>query len=114
MRIRYGVFFILFAACLPGSAWAAGNLTVQSQHLDRKAANCEITMLYPSTGVAAIDAQVADWAKAQADWFAHSAADKRPQDPPFSLDVSYTITRNDRQMFEAMFERALEMHANVG
>src|ERR1700675_3626254 len=96
--------FVLLGVCLAWSvpAPAAGYLTVQTQHLDRKAANYEITIMYPRTGVAAVDDQVAQWAKSQADAFMQSAADKQPGETAWTLDISYTITRNDSEMFETL------------
>lgn len=83
---------------------AAGHLPITTLHLDRTTANYEIKMMYPRTGNAAIDRQVAEWVKAQADWFAAGAVDKRPQDTRHSLDVSYAVLRNDRKMFETLFQ----------
>jgi len=104
MKIR-DAFFLLAALAWSAPASAAmANLTVQTQHLDRKTANYEITIMYPRTGVAAVDDQVAQWVKAQAANFAQSAADKQPGETAWTLDISYTVTRNDSEMFETLFE----------
>ena len=103
MRIRHGLF-LMIALAWAVPAEAAGHLTVQTQHLDRKAANYEITIMYPHTGVAQVDDQVAQWAKSQADTFMQNAADKQPGESAWTLDVSYTITRNDSEMFGTLFE----------
>lgn len=98
------VFFVALVSGFAGTAWAAGNLPVQQIHLDRKAANYEIEILYPKTGHAAIDARVEAWAKERADRFAADAADKQPGESPYTLNASFTVVRNDAEMFETLFE----------
>jgi uncharacterized protein YecT (DUF1311 family) len=98
------VSLVVLSICLPAAAWAAEKLPVQSLTLERNSANYNIKMLYPRTGHAVIDNQVAEWVKAQADWFAATAAGKQPQDPPYDLDVSYAVSRNDGEMFETLWE----------
>ena len=100
LRVGVALGLVLFG----GEALADGNLPVQTLHLDRKSANYEIAILYPRTGNAAIDARVAEWAEQHADQFAADSAGKGPDESPYSLDVSYTVTRNDSEMFETLFE----------
>jgi peptidoglycan-N-acetylglucosamine deacetylase len=106
MRARCVVLALLFLAGI-SPAWAAGNLPVQQLTLERKSADYNITILYPRTGNDTIDRQVADWVKAQADWFANVHKGQGPVGAarsPASLDGSFAVIRNDREMFEILFE----------
>ena len=101
------LFFAVVGVVMVGSAApadAAGTLPVQQIHLDRKSANYEIAILYPRTGNTAIDARCKAWAEERAARFAADSADKQPGESPYSLDISFTVVRNDNDMFETLFE----------
>lgn len=106
MGYRHLFFAVVSVVMAVGSGptLAAGNLAVQQIHLDRKSANYEIAILYPRTGNAAIDARCEAWAKERAARFAADSADKQPGESPYSLDISFTVVRNDSDMFETLFE----------
>jgi uncharacterized protein YecT (DUF1311 family) len=106
MRIRCVVLALLFWAGI-GPALAAGNLPVQTLTLERKSADHNITILYPRTGNAVVDRQVADWAKAEADGFAEAVkglGTLQPMGVPSSLEGSFAVIRNDSEMFGLLFQ----------
>lgn len=106
---RLGILLAAVMTLQAGAAAAA--IPVKVQHLVRKTVAYEIDITYPQTGVAAIDREIAAWAKDQADNFVVYC--RKNQVPGFSgmtgwgLQITYKVTRNDAQMFEAAFHREI-------
>src|SRR5262249_10970369 len=93
-----------FLALFSLSSRAAGTLPIETQHLDREDPGYKIAILYPRTGKVTVDRQIEDWAKAQADFFALLSTRRKPNEPQYTLDMSFTVARNDSRMFELLFE----------
>jgi uncharacterized protein YecT (DUF1311 family) len=90
---------ILFAA----PALAAG-VKVGKETIEKKTDAYEVSVEYPRTGNAALDADIAAWAKAQADDFVKlSTEDRQPEENPYALDVTYEVPRNDADWFAVVF-----------
>ena len=84
---------------------AAAALPVKPVQLVRKADAYAITIVAPHTGIEAIDDQLVAWAKKAADDFAATTTrDRQPEEEAYSLDMHYTVMRNDAAMFEVLFE----------
>ncbi len=103
MPVRCVVLALLFLAAVGPAVAASGNLPVQQLTLERKTAQHEISILYPKTGNAAIDRQVAEWVKQQADDFAGLEGGGVNRGA-YTLDISFAVIRNDSEMFETLFE----------
>lgn len=93
---------LLLALLFVGSASAAG-LQVQNKSITRKDAHAEVSVAYPQTGNAAIDRQLAGWAKEQADGFQGNDEDDPSSSSPWTLDIGYDVVRNDDAMFSVVF-----------
>lgn len=94
---------VFFAALLFAGNVLAGSLPVQERKIEAKTAQVEISVLWPQTGNAAIDAQLSQWARQQADDFRNVDADDVGSGSPWALDIGYEVERNDGQMFSVVF-----------
>ncbi len=99
---------------LAGTAAQAAPLPVQTLRIDRKAPTHTIAIAYPKTGNGAIDAEIAAWAKHEADEFAGYTKDARLDDPgrPWSLEITCKVARNDAAMFAVMCASATNDDGN--
>lgn len=78
---------------------------VTAEHLADKNAVYDIAIAYPRTGDRRIDADLFATVNHIAQSFRKEAnAAHDPQEPPYTLDVSYRVARNDGQMFGVEFD----------
>jgi uncharacterized protein YecT (DUF1311 family) len=93
------------AACLLAAAPAvAKGLPVKTLTIDKSADGYDIAIEYPATGNAAVDREIAGWAKQEADDFVKlAAADHQPGETAYGLDVSFEVARNDGAVFAVIF-----------
>ena len=104
-KLRVAIAAIVAAGVFLGCAFAASaaGLKVSERKISDKKPSYEIEFAYPQTGVAAIDRAIETWVKEQAQTFAGYAKDWRPQQQPFSGEISYEVARNDGAMFGVLF-----------
>ncbi|MCC7097678.1 MAG: DUF1311 domain-containing protein [Thermomonas sp.] len=95
--------WIVLALLLFSGVALASGLPVQERKITSKNAQVEISVAYPRTGNAAIDAQLGQWARRQADDFRNVDADEIGSGSPWSLDIHYEIPRNDGTLFSVVF-----------
>lgn len=95
--------WIVFALLLFSGCVLASDLPVQERKIESKTAQVEISVAYPATGNAAIDAQLSQWAVEQADDY----RDVDPEDvgpgSSWLLDIDYEVVRNDGKLFSVVF-----------
>lgn len=94
--------WLLAALVFSGNLLAAG-LPVQERKIASKTAQVEVSVVWPHTGNAAIDAQLSQWAKQQADDFRNADTDDVGSGSPWALDIDYEIPRNDGKLFSVVF-----------
>src|SRR4051794_5918063 len=95
---------LLAGACLAAGAATARDLTVKSRSIEKATDAYEISIEYPQTGQAAIDKEIAAWARKEADDFIKLAAtDRQPEENAYRLDVSFEVARNDGAIFAVVF-----------
>lgn len=95
-------WIVLALLLFSGIALASG-LPVQERKIESETAQVEISVAWPRTGNAAIDAQLSQWARQQADDFRDVDADDVGAGSPWSLDIDYEIPRNDGKLFSVVF-----------
>ena len=92
------------AAILAAQAQAAEALKIESRTVEAKSAAYEIAARYPSTGVAAIDTEIKAWIDAEAAQFKKQAAPEPGSAlGPWTLDIAYTVERNDAEVLALSF-----------
>src|SRR5258708_26462679 len=97
------VWFHGIAGLVSESAVANG-LPVKTVSVDKKTDAYEISIAYPATGNAAIDREIATWAKQQAgDFVKLATGDHQPGENAYQLDWSYDVARNDAALFAVIF-----------
>lgn len=79
-----------------------GPLPVETVKIERPGSDYAINVAYPKTGLAEIDRELADWAKAQVESFA--GIERMEGVASYSLDIDFEIPRNDGEMFAVGFE----------
>ncbi len=83
----------------------AGNLAVKTKTLTSKSVTAEISVAYPQTGVKSIDDDLAAYARDQAASFAKdSKDDHQVGERPYDLEVTFSVARNDAQVFAVLFD----------
>jgi uncharacterized protein YecT (DUF1311 family) len=88
---------------LAGPALAAG-LTVKTQKLANDSPAATISVEYPETGNATIDAEIAAWAKGEFDDFVKlSTEDRQPDEPQYEMELTFEVERNDASGFAVLF-----------
>ena len=88
---------------LAAPALAAG-VKVEKATIEKKTGAYEISVEYPRTGNAPVDADIAAWAKAQADDFVNlSVGDRQADENPYALDITYEVPRNDADWLAVVF-----------
>ena len=75
------------------AAWA--DVDVSEHTIDEHDPGVELHVAYPQIGIAAADAAMQDWVQSLVDGFKSTAAARTPREPPYSAELSYTVTRND-------------------
>jgi uncharacterized protein YecT (DUF1311 family) len=91
------------ALCLAGPALAAG-VAVKTQKLAKETDAATVSVEYPETGNAAIDTEIATWAKGEFDDFVRlSAEDRQPDEPQYELEITFEVERNDASGFAVLF-----------
>lgn len=95
--------WIVSALLLVSGTVLASGLPVQERKITSKNAQVEISVAWPRTGNAAIDAQLGQWARQQADDYRNVSADDVGSGSPWSLDIDYEIPRNDGKLFSVVF-----------
>jgi uncharacterized protein YecT (DUF1311 family) len=98
------VLVALAALVVPQVAMAAG-LPVTKGTFAEKSKLFDISVEYPKTGNAAVDAVLAAYAKNSAQKFMAESADARqPGDPAYTLETTFHVDRNDGKVFVVVFE----------
>jgi uncharacterized protein YecT (DUF1311 family) len=93
-----GVVSLLIAG--PG---LAKELPVQSVTIAKSGERLELSVAYPRTGLAAIDRDIAAWAKKTVADFKKVAEVPLPDPFNYGLDISFEVVRNDDAMFTVAF-----------
>lgn len=88
--------------CLQGAV-AAAELPVNDHHIVRKTSRIEVDVAYPTTGNAAIDGVLSPWAKRSAADFQGDDLEDADTRAPWTLDIGYTVARNDASVFAVQF-----------
>lgn len=104
MRLRL-VPFLAAALFLAHGAAAAAGLAVTPKAAIFKNKLLDISVKYPQTGNKAIDAALAAYAQGAVTEFRGYESDARDSNGgrPYALDTTYTVERNDGQMFAVLF-----------
>jgi len=90
--------------CLAAAPVFAKGLAVKKATIAEKTDAYEVTVEYPETGIAAIDKDLAAWAKSTAgDFVAEAKTDHQADENAYFLDVTYEVARNDGDVFAVMF-----------
>lgn len=110
--MRAGIAVLLAAfACQPALAAQTGALAVAARTITDKTKIIDITIAWPHTGDTKIDADLLATVNKIADGFRKEAiASHDAKDPPYTLDVTYTIARNDAKMFDVIFNDEWDFH----
>jgi uncharacterized protein YecT (DUF1311 family) len=96
-------FLLSIAFAVPAFA-APGALPVVQRKLAQKSKVIDIAIAYPQTGDKKIDADLlATVNEIAASFRREAAAAHDSQEPAYTLDVSYTIARNDAKLFAVVF-----------
>jgi len=97
------------ALVLIGAADAEAALPVTKKAFTHHTRIYETTCEYPQTGHAAIDKEIAAWAKGFIrDFETQTKHDHQPQERPYSMDLRYKIARNDNEVFAVVFHDAYD------
>ena len=97
--LRALIFFVVLSV----SCSAAFAAPVKMAKIASSTPAYDITVTYPQIGVPAVDADIAAWAKDQADATIRAARSRRPDSAPYYLEITPQVVRNDAQMFEVVF-----------
>lgn len=91
-------------AILAAGAARAAPLPIEKQAIEEKTAAREVAVEYPRTGLAAIDDEVRAWVDAEVAQFRKQAMPEPGSAPvPWTLDIGYTVERNDAQALALLF-----------
>ncbi|MBO9661857.1 DUF3298 domain-containing protein [Dokdonella sp.] len=92
------------AAILVTQAHAAEALRIEAHKVEAKSTAYEIAAQYPSTGLAAIDTEIKAWIDAEVAQFKKQAAPEPGSAlGPWTLDIAYTVERNDTEVLALSF-----------
>ncbi|MBN9009188.1 MAG: DUF3298 domain-containing protein [Rhizobiales bacterium] len=93
----------LAALCLASPALAAG-VPIRTEKLAKDTEAATMSVEYPVTGNAGVDAEVAAWAKGEFDNFAQlSTEDRQPDEAAYELEITFEVERNDATGFAVLF-----------
>lgn len=84
------------------SSHAAG-LPVAKKSLAEKTKAYDISVEYPQTGNARIDAALTNYARGAVKGFETDAKDRQPSDPAYTMETTYSVERNDGKVFAVLF-----------
>jgi uncharacterized protein YecT (DUF1311 family) len=93
---------IWLPATVPASA---AGLPVVGKSIVIKTKDIDVSVKYPQTGNPAIDAAVLAYARRSVNEFKASAVDKSPSEDAYTMQITYTIERNDSQMLALVFTK---------
>lgn len=103
MIVRFITAAGLALLLLGGVASAAG-LKVTERKVTEKKPRYDIEFAYPQVGIPAIDRTIEAWIKENVEDFRGYAKDETLNpSQPFSGEISYSVDRNDGQMFNVLF-----------
>ncbi len=98
-RLSLAVLALLLAA----PAWAAG-LRIETGKIEKETDAYTISVEYPKTGNATIDAEIGAWAQKEYDDFVKlSTEDRQPDQNAYDLEVTFDVGRNDAGGFGVLF-----------
>lgn len=101
--MRRMMAMILAGLLLAGEAFAAG-VKIADKAIKAKTDAYEIGVHYPQTGVAAIDLPIAAWIEREVATFKQEAAPEQESVAgAWTLDIGYTVERNDDQALALLF-----------
>ncbi len=90
----------VFVATL--AAQAAG-LPIAKKTILEKSKAYDISVEYPQTGNARIDAVLAEYARNAVRGFETDAKDRQPGDPAYTMETTFNVERNDGKVFAVLF-----------
>jgi len=103
MRWMMAVAAMAFAASV-----CAAPLKIENKAVQAKTAAYEIKAEYPQTGVKAIDDEVAGWVGREVASFKEGTSpNPSPGAAPWTLDIGFTVERNDAQMLSLLASRSM-------
>jgi peptidoglycan-N-acetylglucosamine deacetylase len=105
------IFYLILLGLLPwavASASAAG-LAVAKKAMTLKNKQVDISIEYPQTGNAKIDAAIRRYADASFKWFAASKPDDDGNTNAYMLQTTYSVERNDGKVFAVLFTEYTDM-----
>lgn len=95
---------VLAAAAFAAVPAHAAGLPIEPHKIEAKSAAYEIAAQYPGTGVAGIDAEIKAWVDAEVAQFKKQAAPEPGSTlGPWTLDIAYTVERNDDEALALSF-----------
>ncbi|MEJ0026642.1 MAG: DUF3298 domain-containing protein [Rhizomicrobium sp.] len=103
MPIRFISLYLAACLALAAGAASAAGLPLAKKTLAFRSKALDISVQYPQTGNKALDAVLADYARAQVADFKKFEPDLVAGEHPFTLDITYDVERNDRTMFGVLF-----------
>jgi uncharacterized protein YecT (DUF1311 family) len=89
------------------TGFASAEVTITERRLERRASVFEVRVAYPQIGIAAADTEMAEWVQSLIDEFQASLAERTEHQPPYFLDLSYTVVRNDDSVVSVLFSYGL-------
>jgi hypothetical protein len=111
MSVAYRAFYLTLALLVPlalASASAAG-LPLAKKSMALKNKQVDISIEYPQTGNAKIDAAIRRYADASFKWFAASNTDDDANQNAYMLQTTYTVERNDGKVLAILFTEYTDM-----
>jgi uncharacterized protein YecT (DUF1311 family) len=99
---------VLAIVCiLAATGQAAAQAAVTDKTIAEQGDSYDLSFAYPQIGLPAADAAMQDWVQHQVDGFKSSLAQRRPQEPPYSAQLRYTVARNDDRAVSILFSYSI-------
>jgi uncharacterized protein YecT (DUF1311 family) len=105
-------FCWLVVALLLSCAFPAGavGLPVAHKTIVIKNSDINVSIQYPQTGNKAVDTALKAYVEHAVDAFKYSAEDKQPNERAYTLETTYTVARNDDQIFAVVFTEFYDLN----
>ena len=102
-------FYLILAFLLPLAMASAAGLPVAKKTMALKNKKVDISIAYPQTGNAKIDAVIRKYATDSFKWFAASNPEDDGNTNAYTLETSYSVERNDGKVFAVLFTEYTDM-----
>ena len=109
MLMVYRAFALMLALFLPVAMASAAGLPVAKKALTLKNKKVDISIQYPQTGNARIDAAIRRYADDSFKWFAASKPEDDGNTNAYMLETTYSVERNDGKVFAVLFTEYTDM-----